>query len=420
MRSGADRSRKTGTVGDGGPDPSEESENGLDWLNFFIADVQTGFGPFVALYLAAEGWSEGGIGLILTVGTVAGIGSQIPGGALVDGVERKRLLVAVALGMVAVGAVLFFASADFWVILAAQILHGGTAGIIAPGVTAIGLGLVGARGLSRRLGRNHRYDSFGNAGTAAVMGLLGQFVFKRAAFLFAAVLCLPAIWALWRIDGDEIDYARARNASRRDRPREVGRLRDLLRNRNLLVLGAVLILFQVANASTMPLVSDRLGRAHSRDSELVIALLVIVPQALTAAIAGRTARLADRRGRRPLLLVAFAALIARILLFSIAPSRWWLVPMQALGGIDAAVIGILTPLVTADVTRGSGRFNLAQGAIGMAIGLGAAFSTTASGFVAERFGIEAGFWALAAVAGGGLLVVLLFLPETRPTEERAA
>ena len=398
---------------DAAPHPSVQSQRGLDWLNFFIADVQTGFGPFIAVYLATNGWQQGRIGLILTAGAIVGIGSQLPGGALVDRVRSKRLLVAVSLGLIAAGALALYLSHDFVLVLLAQIVHGATAGLISPAMAAIGLGLVGHRTLSLRLGRNHRYDSYGNAGTAALMGLLGHYVSKRASFLFASLLCLPALWALRRIRGSEIDHARAR-AARTDAPDEPGRYRDLLKNRTLIIFGGVLLLFQVANASAIPLVGERLGRQHQAESELVLAGLIIVPQVITALLAGWFARRADDWGRRPLLLLAFAAQATRLLLFTVAPGPLYLLPMQSLSGVDAAVIGILTPLVIADITQGSGRYNLAQGAIGMATGAGAAISTTAVGYLAQWLGFNAGLLVLAAVATLGVCFVWLLLPETRP------
>ncbi len=404
-RSGADRS---------GPQCSERSQKALDWLNFFIADVQTGFGPFIAVYLSVNGWQQGNIGLVLTIGSICGIASELPGGAIVDAVHSKRAVVAVALLMVATGAVIFFLSHSLWLVLLAQALHGSTAGLITPAKAAIGLGLVGHLGLSKRLGRNHRYDSYGNAGTAGIMGLLGHYVAARFSFLFAAGLCLPALWALSRIRGDEINYARARSAKSEESPNQAARYRDLLKNKQLLVFAGVLVLFQIANASAIPLVSERLGEHHQGESELVVAGLVIVPQVITAALAAWIAGRADVWGRKPLLLAGFVALVARVALFTIAPGPIWLLPMQALSGIDAAVIGILTPLIIADVTAGSGRYNLAQGAVGMATGAGAALSTTAVGFVAQWFGFTTGLLVLAAVAAIGFVFTTLLLRESRP------
>lgn len=191
---------------------SQRSQRGLDWLSFFIADVETGFGPFNVLYLAFNGWQQGQIGLALTVGSIAGIASQLPGGAIIDAVRAKRTVVAVGLAMTMGGRLLLFFSHASWLVLLAQLCHGAAAGLIPPAKAAIGLDLVGHRGLSERLGRNHRFDSYGNAGTAGLMGLLGHYVAKQFSFLFAAGLCLPALSALVRIRGSEIDYARARAA----------------------------------------------------------------------------------------------------------------------------------------------------------------------------------------------------------------
>ena len=399
------------------PHPSERSQRGLDWLNFFLADVETGFGPFIAVYLAVHGWQQGQIGLVLTAGSVCNIASQLPGGAIVDSVRSKRLIVGVALFMIAAGGLILFFSHAFWLVLLAQLLHGLTTGLITPARAAIGLGLVGHRGLSKRLGRNHRFDSYGNAGTAGLMGLLGHYVVKRASFLMAAVLCLPAIWALTRIRGNEIDYARARAARPGETDTRPARYRDLLKNNQLLIFAGILILFQIANASAMPLVSERLGQNHQGESELILSGLIIVPQVITAALASWTAHRADIWGRKPLLLAAFAALGLRVLLFTIAPGPIWLLPMQALSGIDAVVIGILTPLIISDLTAGSGRYNLAQGAVGMASGIGAALSTTAVGYAAQWFGFTAALLSLAAVAAVAFAFTVLLLRESKPDEE---
>lgn len=400
--------------------PSKESQRALDWLNFFIADVQTAFGPFVAVYLISTGWSQGRIGLLLTVGGLVGILSQLPGGAIVDAVARKRVLIAAALAMIAAGALIFGFARSAVMIFIAEILHGSTAGIIRPAEVAIGLGLVGHRALSPRLGRNHRYQSFGNAATAAAMGMLGYFAAKSATFLIAAALCVPAAWMLTRIRPQEIDYARARSARDRRKPREVAGLRALAKNHALLVFVGSLVLFQLANASMTPLATERLGQQDQSTSELFTSALVIVPQVVTALLAAWIARRAGDWGRKPLLLAGFGVLPLRAVLFVLAPNPWAIVAIQATGGLTAAVIGILTPLLICDVTRGTGRFNLAQGVAGTAQGIGSAVSTACSGFIVELWGYAAGFLILAAIAVGGLAVIYFLLPETMPGEFRPA
>lgn len=398
--------------------PSKRSERGLDWLNFFIADVQTSFGPFVALYLTAQGWSQGRIGLALTVGSLTAIASQLPGGALVDAVHSKRLLIGASLVLIAIGALIFAFFPSFLFVMAAEIVHGSTGGVTKPALAAIGLGLVGHRALSGRLGRNHRYDSFGNALTAGLMGVLGHFVSKRATFLAAAALCAPAIFALSRINGGEIDYARSRQAvPMRGRPGrkkpKAARLLDLVKNRRLLIFAGCLVLFQFANASVMPLTSERLAQKHQHESELVTAALVIVPQVVTALIAAWVARRADNWGRKPMLLLGFGALPIRAALFTFVPNPWYLLPIQALGGLTAAVVGILTPLIIADVMRGTGRYNIAQGAVGVASGIGASASTLVSGYLVQMFGYTLGLYGLAAVGLAGVGLVWWQMPETR-------
>ena len=191
---------------------SRQSQRGLDWMNFFLADVQTGFGAFVAFYLADLGWSKDQVGLALTAGTLAGVLCQAPGGALVDAIRWKRGLVAIGIGMICASALVFALVPSFLLVFSAEILHGLAGGIVTPAIAAISLGLVGRRAMSSRTGRNYRFDAFGNALTAGLMGLAGQYFVKSAIFLGSAALCIPALISLFLIRSDEIDYARARNA----------------------------------------------------------------------------------------------------------------------------------------------------------------------------------------------------------------
>jgi MFS family permease len=399
--------------------PSKRSETGLDWLNFFIADVQTGFGPFVAVYLASLNWSPSHIGLLLTVSTLASIASQVPGGALVDAVPSKQLLIAGALATVALGALLFAFFPNPVIVFFAAMLYGSTGGVIKPALSAIGLGLVGRSAFSARIGRNQRYNSLGNAATASLIGILAHFMGQRAPFLIAAGLCVPAAGALAGIRSSEIDYARARSARDRKKPRESAQLRDIFKSRPLLVFTVVLVLFQLADASVMPLASGRLGYDHNEQSELITALLVAIPEIVTVFMAGWIARQADNWGRKPLLVAGFCVLPLRAVLFALAPGPWYLLGIQALSGITAATMGIMMPLVIADITRGTGRYNLAQGAAGTASAIGASLSTAVSGYVAQLFGYNLGFVGLAAIGAIGLILLCWFLPETNEPSQSA-
>jgi MFS family permease len=221
------------------------------------------------------------------------------------------------------------------------------------------------------------------------MGVLGQYSSVRAPFLAAAGLCLPAAAALALIRADEIDYARARQAVGRPDPGAARWREILLQNRPLQIFAICLLLFQFANASILPLATERLSAEHRSVSELIIAGFVVVPQVVTAIIAAWLARKADETGRKALLMAAFMALLAQSVPFAIDIGPWFLVGVQVLGGLTAAVIGILTPLVVADVSQRSGRYNFSLGAVAMAGGIGATASKFVSGFVAQGLRVPA-------------------------------
>lgn len=394
--------------------PSSRSQHGLDWLSFFVADVQTGFGPFVAVYLATVGWRPGEIGLILSFGGIAAILSQMPGGALIDAVTAKRLLMAMALAMIAVAAITIALWPSFWPVAIAQCLDGSAAGLLRVALAAVGLGLVGHQGLSRRLGRNQSFSSLGNAGTVGLMGLLGHFASGNAPFLAAAGLCLPATIALFLIRERDIDYATARSAADQSDPRKGrSRLRDQARNFQLHVFIACLVLFQFANSPLTPLAGTRLGQEHKQTSELIGSLMILTPQLVGAAIALIVARLAEDRGRKPVLILGLGAVGVRAILFAVISNPWALLPIQLLDGVSAAVIGVMMPLVIADLTRGTGRYNLVQGFAGTATGIGAALSTMLSGYAVQFFGYAAGFLSLAAIGFASAAVIYWLFPETK-------
>ena len=391
--------------------PSARSQRGLDWLNFFVANIETAFGPFLSVYLAQHGWSQGTIGTVLTANTAVALATQTPAGALVDWMRRKRLVVAGCLALIAAGSLLIGFFPAYLPVMGGELLHGVTGGAVQSALAAIGLGLVGHRAYHTRVGRNQRFASLGAALTAAAMGVLGTFVSPGAPFLATAGLCLPALMSLSLINDAEVDYARARGAAGRTEP-GVARWHELVRERRLLVLALCLFLFQFANASMLPLASERLAADYQFESEVVTAALVVVPQLVTALIAAWVARKADEWGRKWLFSAAFIALLARAVLFALAFGPWFLVGVQVLDGLSAAVVGILVPVIVADCTKGTGRYNFSLGGVNTISGLGATASTTAVGFLAQSLGFTAAFFALAAVAVAGLATVWLKVPET--------
>ncbi|MFL4984309.1 MAG: MFS transporter [Xanthobacteraceae bacterium] len=393
---------------------SDRSRRGLDWTNFFMADVQVGFSSFLAFYLADLNWTKQDVGLALTVGGVAAVAAQIPGGALADAVRWKRGLIVIGVVMIAPSALVLALWPTFPLVFAAEILHGATAGLVAPAIAAISLGLAGRQAMSSRVGRNFRFAAAGNVLTAAAMGALGYYVSNSAIFIMAAILCIPTLLAVFEIQPNEIDYALARNASKRDRTLDVQRVFDLAKNRNLFVFAAGMVLFHFCNASLLPVVGQNLAHSKAALSPLLMAGLLIVPQIVVAGLAPWIGYWSEMWGRKPLLLCGFAIEAARALLFTLTSDPNLVMVIQLLDGMTAAIVTVLTILVVADLTAGTGRFNLAQGVLGTLIAISSAVSTTVFGFVAQHFGDLTGFVAMAA--GTGLAVALFWtlLPETKP------
>jgi MFS family permease len=385
-------------------------------MNFFVADVQTGFGAYVAFYLARQDWSVSNVGYVLTIGSLASVVSQIPGGALADAVRWKRGLIAIGIAMIGAAA-LILAFAPFYIpVLFASLLQGVSGGIVTPTIGAISLGLVGRRAMSLRTGRNFRFAAAGHAATAAIMGLVGTYIALSMIFVAAAGLCIPALIALAFIRPEEIDYARSRNARTKAERLETGRVVDLFKNRGLALFTAAIVLFQLADASMLPMVGENLARSQATSSSVWMSGLIIIPQIIVAILAPWIGYHSEKRGRKPLLLIGFGVEPLRAALLAFNSNYVWLVIGQLLSGVTGAVIGVLTVLVVADLTAGTGRFNLAQGVVGAMSGVAASISTLATGFLFQGFGTTGGFLTITGVAAAATALIAVFAAETKPAD----
>ena len=393
---------------------SQRSLRGLDWFAFFVADIQTGWGPFVATYLTSVAWTQFDIGLILTIGTITGLALQIPAGALVDRVPAKRLLAALAVASISASALLLAFWPIFSVVVAAKVLHAIASSLLGPTLVAMSLGLVGHALFSIRLGRNVRFLSLGNAIAAGVAGGIAYYYSNQAIFFLTAALGAPTLIALAQISSSEIDPELARGGiSKSGAGTWLDTISSLVHHRVLIGFAATLVLFQLANAAMLPILAGILARRDPETAALVLSICILVPQFVVVAIAPWIGVRAQSWGRRPLLLLTFVALSARAAIFAVTSDPYFLVAAQLLDGISAASLGVLVPLIIADVTRGSGHFNFAQGLIGAAVGIGASFSTTLAGYIADTSGAATTFLLLACVGVMGLVFVLAVVPETR-------
>jgi MFS family permease len=386
----------------------------LDWFVFCVANVQTGFGPFVSVYLTAMAWTQVDIGLMLTVGSLVALVGQMPGGALVDAARSERFVAGVAVVAIGLSALAFAAWPIYPIILSAAVLHSAASCVLGPAIAAISLGLVGPKDIGERFGRNARFGSIGNGLAAAAMGALGFWFAPRAVFFVTAALLGPALLALSYMRPSEIDAERAHGGRPEQPPqRPLSSLKNPARLRPLLIFSGCFLLFQLANAAMLPLMGSVLTMRSSQWATALIAACIVVPQLVVALVSPWIGHHADLWGRRPLLVLGFAALPIRGVLFAVVHDPYLLVVVQLLDGISAAVFGVMVPLVVADVTRGTGHFNLALGIVGTAIGIGASLSTTLAGYISDDFGSAVAFLSLAAVAAAGLVLIWTLMPETR-------
>ncbi|ATB63853.1 MFS transporter [Pseudomonas mosselii] len=395
---------------------SPAHERSLDGLNFFLADVRDGLGPYLAIYLlAVHHWEPGSIGLVMTLASVTALLTQTPAGALIDRTTAKRAVMAIAALLVTGSCLVLPWVTSVALVTLTQAISALAGSVFAPAIAAISLGLTGPQAFTRRMGRNETFNHAGNACSAVLAGGLAYLFGPVAVFYLMAAMTVASLIAISRVPATAIDHDLARGLD----PRPPGQhahpagLAVLLHNRPLLLFAVCCALFHLANAAMLPLVGQKLAQANLQlatpltSACIVAAQLVMVPMALLAG-----AR-ADRWGRKPLLLAGFLILPLRGVLYVMSDDPFWLVAVQLLDGIGAGLFGALFPVVVKDLTQGSGRFNVSLGALSTAFGLGAALSPGVAGLVVQSAGYDAAFLTLAGIATAALLLLWLAMPETR-------
>ena len=400
----------------------QRSVHALEATNFFLADVQTGLGPFLAAYLTGSGWNPGRIGVALTVGGVVTVLLQTPAGAVVDRVRAKRTVLIAGTAVLAAGAVLLSVTTQPWSVYSAQVLIGGAAPFLGPTLAAITMELVGVRLFDRQFGRNQGYNSAGNVVCALLIAGISHFFGNRAIFLTAAVLVVPTMVSVLMIRGADIDdeLARGGKKAKGETTKEASVVRTILGDRTLLGFMVCAFFFHFANAAMLPQLGEMLAKGKDGTAAPFMSACIIVTQVVIMVSAALIGRFANRHGRKPLLLLGFGMLPIRALLYTLTANTAALIGIQFLDGVANAIFGVVSILVVADLTRGSGRFNLAQGALATAVGIGAALSNTFGGKLVQYFSFRASFLGLGAVAVVAVVLLWLGVPETLRSEAEAA
>jgi MFS family permease len=384
----------------------------LDWLNFFLADVKDGLGPFLAIYLlSSRHWNPGEIGVVMMIAGIATVAARAPFGALIDWTRWKRALIVIAAITVAVGAFAMSLFPNFWVVAAAQAVIGSADAVFPAAVGAISLGIVGPELFTRRVGRNEAFNHAGNAFTAITAGVAGWLLAPRAVLWLVAALAATSILAVLAIKSRWIDHDLARGSDK-GRDGQPSGLRVIFECKPLLIFTASITLFHFANAAMLPLLGEKLAQSNKGVETLFMAACIIIAQIVMVPMAILVGHKADTWGRKPIFLAGFAVLPIRGVLYTLTQNPYALVSIQVLDGIGAGIFGALFFIVIADLTQGTGRYNLAQGAASASWGLGAALSNSIAGFIVDKAGFSAAFGFLAGCGFAAFLLLWIAMPET--------
>jgi len=360
------------------------------------------------------------VGFVTTISGLLGIAVQTPIGAAIDETRAKRGVIVLALAVLAVTAIVIFAFPTFWPVAIANSLMAVAGDVFGPAVAALTLGLFARPLLARRMGRNSAFDHAGNVTIALLAGAVGYAFSQRAVFLLVPVFAILTAIAVLSIPAKAIDYNRARDLEAEpgaaESPTGVAGYGILFKTRPLVIFGLCVMLFHFANAPLLPLVGQKLAAAYPDEATAMMSTCIIAAQAVMLPIALLVGYKADTWGRKPLFLVGFAILPIRAALYTLSDNSFWLIGVQVLDGVGAGIFGALAPLVIADIMRGTGRYNLAQGAIATVQGIGASLSGLAAGEIVDHFGYSAAFFSLGAAALVAVIVFFLQMPETAEPE----
>ncbi|MDZ7966905.1 MAG: MFS transporter [Nostoc sp. DedSLP03] len=407
--------------------PSKKSLRSLDYLNVFLADVRDGVGPYLSIYLkASANWNPAQIGLAMSASAIATVIAQTPAGALVDRLRQKRMLIVLAAVFVSIGSIAMGLFPNLPVVIGSQIMIGIAAAIFPPAITAITLGLVGHERLDRRVGRNETFNHTGNLLAATLAGLVGYFIARKAIFFLVAAMAVGSIISVRMIREREIDHELARGDAEEgeDEDKEEHQqhhegILQLLSDRQILFFSIAVVLFHFANAAMLPLVGQELAQGKGTSDTVYMSACIIVAQLVMIPVSNLAGRFAHT-ARKPIFLLGFAVLPIRGVLYTLSGNPYFLVSVQILDGIAGGIFGVLSVLMVADLTKGTGRFNVTQGMLNTAIGIGAGLSNVLAGFVVKSAGYNVGFLILAAIAVVALAVFWFCVPETKTGVNRKA
>ena len=383
---------------------------GLPAVNFFMADIGGGMGPFLSTWLTGEEhWQPDRIGLVLSAGLFAGMLLATPAGALIDRIGRPRAMLTASCLMIMGGTLAMFVVHGLWPVAAAQILVASGGALGGPALVALTMATIGKDGFPRQQGINQAATHAGNVVAAALVWLGALAIGAASSIAVLGVMATGMLVVLAFYPRDAVDHTRMAGRERRKHGEQRGSTRALLRNRRLLVVIFSIGLFNFGAGAVLPLLGQRLASEPGHNATQWMAALVIVAQAVMIPASWLAGHACDRTGRRAMMIAACLAQPLRGLIAASSAHPVALVAVEVLDGMAAGLISVAGPAAIADLTYGGGRTQTAMGAQGTVQSFAAAASAWVAGAVVVHFGWVTAFGVL-AVAPLGAVALMLFVP----------
>lgn len=389
----------------------------LQSLNFSMADMQAGIGPFLGVFLQQRGWTSGPIGTVMTAGGVAGMLMTAPAGAFIDHTTKKRWVVVITGICTVLASFLILWSQSWMVVTASQVATAIAGAAIGPAVAGMTLGIFRQKGFNAQNGRNQAYNHAGNMVGAGLAGWLGLKLGIPAIFWLAAGFGVVAITSVLLIPERAIDHQAARGLEGEQKHDQGGKaegFRVLAGNRPMLILAAALAFFHLGNGAMLPLYGLAVVGAGKGNAAMFTATTVVVAQAVMIVASIVAMKVAAGRGYWLVLLISFAALPIRGFLAGTFIEHWGVWPVQALDGIGAGLQSVAVPGLVACLLNGTGRVNVGQGAVMTVQGVGASLSPAIGGWLAQALGYHIAFYVLGSFAVASVALWVGFAGTLRP------
>ncbi|UEG54092.1 MFS transporter [Mucilaginibacter daejeonensis] len=388
---------------------SNSFRSSLEALNFFMADMQAGIGPFLGIFLLAHQWKSGPIGTVMTLGGVAGVLVTIPAGALIDRTRHKKLFVIIPGICTVLASAVILLSQEFWVVALSQVATAIAGAAIVPAVMAITLGLVCQKGFNRQNGRNQAWNHAGNMVGAGLSGFLGMKYGMTAIFYLSAVFGLISIFLVSTIPASAIDDRAARGMKEGDEEAGASNFKALFECKPLLLLAAALAAFHLGNGAMLPLYGlGAASQSNGGNASMFVAMTIVIAQLVMIGASVVAMRAADKSGYWLIMLLSFIALPVRGIAAVLLNYHTGIYPVQALDGIGAGLQSVAVPALVAHILNGTGRINVGQGAVMTVQGVGAALSPAIGGWLAQGMGFKPAFLVLGSFAVVSILIWIFY------------